>query len=169
MKLTKPELKHETIVNKFRLEMLQESSYICGGSSLEKYGYKNWLKKLDELSNSETCPEGFVPALLMIYVDDNETKVYGIINLRMSLNSYLLNYGGHIGYSIVPSERRKGYAKRMLKEALTYYRQADFEKVLITCDNTNIASMKTIESVGGELENIVDKENGKTRRYWVKL
>lgn len=169
MKLIKPEIKHELIVKNFKNELLKENDYICGGSSLEKYQYLEWLQNIEQLSNEKTCPKGFVPAIVLIYVNDDETKVVGIINLRLYLNDYLLNFGGHIGYSIVPSERRKGYANKMLTEALHFYRKNGYEKVLITCDNRNIASQKTIESVGGVLENMIDKENGKTRRYWVNL
>lgn len=169
MKLLKPEKKHKLIVNSFKNELLNETDTICGGSGLEKYNYDEWLNVLKSYSKEETCPEGFVPATVLIYVNDDESKVYGIINMRLKLNDYLMNFGGHIGYSIVQSERRKGYAKSMLKEALVYYRENNYEKVLITCDINNIGSMKTIMSCGGVLENIVDKENGRTRRYWIKL
>lgn len=93
-----------------------------------------------------------------------------MINLRLELNDLLMKFGGHIGYSIVPDERRKGYAKAMLKEGLKFYKNHDYEKVLITCDINNIASAKTIEACGGKLENIIkEDELHSTKRYWIKL
>ena len=81
-----------------------------------------------------------------------------------------MKFGGHIGYSIAPDERRKGYAKLMLKEGLKFYKNRGYEKVLITCDVNNIASAKTIEACGGELENIIkEDELHSTKRYWIKL
>ena len=80
---------------------------------------------------------------------------------------YLLNYGGHIGYSVRKSERNKGYAKSMLKYACSFLFSLALDKVLVTCDHENIASKKSIESCGGVLENIVKEDNSYTLRYWI--
>ena len=80
---------------------------------------------------------------------------------------YLLNYGGHIGYSVRKSERNKGYAKSMLKYASSFLFSLGLDKILVTCDHENIASKKTIESCGGVLENIVKEDNSYTLRYWI--
>ena len=72
---------------------------------------------------------------------------------------YLLNYGGHIGYSVRKSERNKGYANSMLKYACSFLFSLALDKVLVTCDHENIASKKSIESCGGVLENIVKEDN----------
>ena len=55
-------------------------------------------------------PEHLVPSTLLFSVNDEGTKILGAVDIRHGLNEHLLNYGGHIGYGIVPSERRKGYA-----------------------------------------------------------
>ena len=82
----------------------------------------------------------------------------------------MLSTGGHIGYGIRPTERRKGYAKAMLKMALEKCIQVDIKKVLITCDKTNIASAETILANGGMLENEVVEDNGNVvQRYWITM
>ena len=69
--------------------------------------------------------------------------------------SYLDTYGGHIGYSVAPGERRKGYASQMLKEALIKCRELGIDKVLITCTDNNEGSRKTILANGGIYESTV--------------
>jgi predicted acetyltransferase len=90
-----------------------------------------------------------------------------MIDIRHYLNDYLLRIGGNIGYSVRASERRKGYAKEMLRLALLKCRKLDLEKVLITCFKHNIASAKTIIANGGILENEITDEDGITQRYWI--
>ena len=87
--------------------------------------------------------------------------------IRHELIDFLRLFGGHIGYGIGPSERRHGYAKIQLALALPIARSIGIKKVLITCNDTNTGSAKTIESAGGVLENKVLEEGILTRRYWV--
>ena len=91
--------------------------------------------------------------------------VIGFLQLRHTLNDYLREAGGHIGYSIRPSCRRRGHATRALGLALDRARVLELDRVLVTCDDDNLASIKTIESCGGVLE---DVRSGK-RRYWIAL
>lgn len=169
MKLIQPERKHEKIVMDFKQKIKDANEQFCGVSGLERMDYGEWLQYLSNVLKKETCPEGIVPAYEMIYVDDDETKVYGMINMRLELNDMLLKFGGHIGYSVSPDERRKGYAKAMLSGALEFYRDEGYDKVLITCNKNNIASQKTIESAGGILENIVEDGGIFTKRFWIYL
>lgn len=169
MKLIQPERKHEKIVMDFKQKIEDANEQFCGVSGLERMDYDEWLQYLSNVSKKETCSEGIVPAYEMIYVDDDETKVYGMINMRFELNDMLLKFGGHIGYSVSPDERRKGYAKAMLSGALEFYRDEGYDKVLITCNKNNIASQKTIESAGGVLENIVEDGDIFMKRYWIYL
>ena len=92
-----------------------------------------------------------------------------MIDIRHSLNEHLFNFGGHIGYSVRKSERRKGYATRMLALALEECRRLGILRVLVTCDSENIASERTILINGGVLENTVPEDGRFTRRYWITL
>ena len=91
-------------------------------------------------------------------------------NIRHYLNDYLLNYGGHIGDGIRPSERGKGYATEMIRLSLSECKKLGLDKVLMVCNKSNIASAKTIIKNGGILENEFTTEDGKTyQRYWIYL
>lgn len=170
MKLVKANKDHKDIVLRFKDEINEAGERFCGVSGLERLDFDEWLERNEQIENKSTCPEGIVPAVQCIYIDDDESKVFGMINLRLELNDFLLKFGGHIGYSVVPSERLKGHAKAMLKEGLKFYKSRDYEKVLITCDVNNIASAKTIEACGGKLENIIkEDELHSTKRYWIKI
>jgi predicted acetyltransferase len=130
--------------------------------------YEEYLRVTRDVSNGVNL-NGLVPADTYFLVAGEDTRILGAINIRYVLNDYLLNYGGHIGYGIRPSERKKGYATKMLELALALCRQKGMEKVLLTCDKGNIGSAKTMSKNGAVLENEVE-ENGKTvQRYWITL
>ena len=98
-------------------------------------------------------------------------EVVGRVHIRHTLNNFLFNYGGHIGYYIKPSKRKMGYGKKILELALVKAKKMGISRVLLTCDDNNIGSQKVIESCGGILENIVQENKDKLlkRRYWIKL
>ena len=114
-------------------------------------------------------PDGWVPCSTHWLVCRN--RIVGTCSLRHELNDFLRNYGGHIGYSIRPSERGKGYGTQMLALALQKARSFEVKRALITCDDNNIASARVIEKNGGKLADTVKTEYSKflTRRYWIDL
>ena len=170
MKLIKANKNHKNIVLEFKEKIIEAGERFCGVSGLERLDFDEWLERNKSIESKSTCPDGIVPAMQYIYTDDDESKVIGMIDLRLELNDFLMKFGGHIGYSIAPGERRKGNAKAMLKEGLKFYKNHGYEKVLITCDLNNIASARTIEACGGVLENILkEDEFHSTKRYWIKL
>jgi predicted acetyltransferase len=128
------------------------------------------FQELQDVWNSDEraimFQKGLVPSSLFFYTDD-EGMIVGAIHLRHELNDRLLQNGGHIGYGIRPSARRKGYASQMLSELLAKIWQEGYEKVLITCDDSNLASAKTIERQGGILTDKPIFEGILTRRYWI--
>ncbi|MFJ9391724.1 GNAT family N-acetyltransferase [Nocardioides sp. NPDC101246] len=100
------------------------------------------------------------------------SEVVGFIQLRHTLNDFLENVGGHIGYSVRSSARRRGHAARALGLVLDEARGHGLDRVMLTCDDDNEASARTIESQGGELQDVIDAAAygyGPTRRYWIKL
>lgn len=130
--------------------------------------YQEFLTHLALSEFKENLPEQFVPATLYFLTDDNG-RLLGSLNFRHYLNDNLLICGGHIGYGIRPSERNKGYATAQLKLALPIAKSRGLDKVLVTCDDDNEASARTILSCGGVFED-KREDNGKLiRRYWITL
>ena len=93
----------------------------------------------------------------------------GAVNIRHYLNEALLKNGGHIGDGVIPSERRKGIATKMIGLALQECRRLGIEKVLMVCSKDNIGSAKSIINNGGVLENEIEIDGNTEQRYWIKL
>lgn len=102
------------------------------------------------------------------WIADGQTYL-GAISLRHALNDLLLNAGGHIGYGVRPSARRRGVATWALGAVLPSARDLGLDRVLVTCADDNVPSARTIERNGGVLEDVRMTELGLTRRYWIAL
>ncbi|YAL82662.1 GNAT family N-acetyltransferase [Dermacoccaceae bacterium W4C1] len=127
-------------------------------------GFEEWLQV--QRRNRTDPPQGFVPATMFWIVDDQHPdEVLGALQLRHELNESLLQEGGHIGYGVRPSARRRGVATGALWASLPLARAVGIEAALVTCDDDNLGSLRTIEKCGGILE---DVRAGK-RRYWIDL
>lgn len=125
-----------------------------GGAGLSEYESIDAWKQ--DIQSNATLPEnstGKVRSTTFFLMEAD--ILIGMVDIRHFLNDYLLKYGGNIGYSVRKEYRNKGYAKTMLKLALQKCETYGIDKVLITCDNDNIASSKVIEACGGILENII--------------
>jgi len=106
------------------------------------------LKKLDEYEKGINLPNGFVPDTLL-FAFNNTGEIVGRVSIRHELNDYLRKYAGNLGYGVIPRFRRMGYATIILRGALDFCKtELKLESVLITCDENNVGSIKTIESSG---------------------
>ncbi len=127
--------------------------------------FDNYLNNL-EIKNSN---EKLVPDSVFFLYNINEKKMIGAVNIRHELNDYLLQYGGHIGDGIRPSERGKGYGNKIIELALEECKKLKIDRVLMTCNKDNIPSKKTIIHNGGVYENEVIKKDEIIERYWIDL
>lgn len=172
MKLIKPSMKYADQIKEYRNEFLDAGDSMDGCGSLRQMENPlDFIKKCCDYENKETLPEGKVVATQFMLLREEDNRIVGMIQIRHYLNDYLSKFGGHIGYSVRPSERRKGYAKMMLKSILPFCRQIKMDKVLITCIDDNIGSEKTILSCGGVYEATVYEPDEKVnlKRYWIEL
>jgi predicted acetyltransferase len=166
MRLVKPSLEwkeqHENYTEEWGLERMVPSSMDLSGFRT----YEEYLKALDERVQGKGQ---WVPSSHYFLVN-NINQIVGMIDIRHELNEYLRTIGGHIGYSIRPSERKKGYASYLLKEALIICKELNIKQVLITCNEDNIGSAKVILNNGGIEEDLFITEEGlMKRRFWKSL
>ena len=126
----------------------------------ETFGqYVQWL--LDQSTEDANRPAHFVPSTTRWLVDGDE--YLGRLGIRHRLTPDLFERGGHIGYDVRASARRRGYATQMLRDALPIAYALGIDPALVTCDTTNIASRKVIEHNGGVFED----QRGDKLRFWV--
>lgn len=119
---------------------------------------------------AENCPADKVPSDTYIAVRQNDRRIVGVIDLRHHIDHPILGlWGGHIGYIVRPDERGKGYAKEMLRLDLANARALGLEKVMVTCDDGNLASERTIIACGGVYEKSVFVIDHMVKRFWIEL
>lgn len=143
--------------------------HIHGIGCIEAGDFENSVKRAKEQVYGTGLPEGWVPASTYWGVCDE--SIVGLCHLRHKLNDFLENYGGHIGYSVRPSHRNKGYGTQMLRLALEKAKNLGIENILVTCDEDNLASARVIEKNGGKLADVVKTEYAEfpVRRYRITL
>lgn len=138
-------------------------------SRRHRENYLQLLNHWDIMETDKVREDSLVPSTLYFLVDE-DNKIYGAIDLRHELNEYLLKVGGHIGYGIRPSERRKGYATRILSLGIEKAKKIGLTKVLVTCNKENLGSAGAIKNNHGRLENEFKEENGNiVQRYWIHI
>ena len=168
IKLVVPSMAYEEQIKSYREEFLKHGDSMDGTSFLHEYeNIQDWLAFIEKNSQEETVTEGLVVATEFLAVRLSDNQLVGMIDIRHTLNDFLLKIGGHIGYSVRRSEWNKGYAKEMLKEALVFCQTIGLESVLVTCDTVNIGSAKVIQANGGQLENETLYEGVPIQRYWI--
>jgi predicted acetyltransferase len=169
IKLILPTPEYKEKVMEYKKEFIENRDSMDGTAGLRNAEtFEEWYRDLLSNMKEETVQDGLVPATTFLAIT-NDDKLIGMIDIRHRLNDFLLNFGGHIGYSVRRSERQKGYATEMLSLALRECKRLNIDRVLITCDKDNIASAKTIIKNGGVLENEVQEGDRITQRYWINL
>ena len=127
-----------------------------------------YVTVLEQRARGENLPADHVPSTFLFAFDG--PRIVGRVSIRHELNDFLLRFGGHIGYVVVPEFRRRGYATRILRQSIEIaHRSLGIPRILVTCDDDNTGSIRTIEKNGGLLENVVAGPDliKPKRRYWI--
>jgi predicted acetyltransferase len=133
--------------------------------------FRRYLDVLADQEHGVNMPTAnHVPSTFLFAFVGN--RIVGRASIRHALNEFLHRVGGHIGYVVVPEFRRRGYATEILRQSLQIARdKCGLNRILVTCDDDNIGSIRTIEKNGGVLENVVEAADldKPLRRYWIEL
>ncbi|MHB1454598.1 MAG: GNAT family N-acetyltransferase [Saccharofermentanales bacterium] len=156
------------------LEMMEEWTQFGGRlnpEALMSHGatYQDWLERTESNRYAENCPKDWVPQTVYFAVDESNHLV-GAAAIRDHLSEQLMINGGHVGYGVRPSQRRKGYAKEMLALAVRILKDRGIQDILVTCASDNAGSERTILANGGVLDNEGPNRDGEmTKRFWIHL
>jgi len=171
LELVFPTSEYKTQVEEYLQEFLDNGEYeIAGDGGLDRIkDFDEWLKKVKDDLSEENIEDNRIPAAVYLTVRKSDNKIVGNLQIRHKLNEKLLSYGGHIGDSVRPSERRKGYATEQIRLALKKCKELGIDNVLMDCNKTNIGSAKSIQNNGGILEKEVYVGNELVQKYWISL
>lgn len=168
--LIRPTNEYADQIMEYRQEFLVAGDSMDGTGSLRRIETpEEYIKICNDYEDPKKVPSYLVSATQFFFIRISDNRLVGMIQVRHRFNDYLEKYAGHIGYSVRPSERRKGCAREMLRMALPYCREIGLHKVLITCNDGNIGSERTILANGGVYESTVyePNENQNLKRFWI--
>jgi predicted acetyltransferase len=172
--LIKPGEADTEAIHAFRQEFIDREETVPGTyGEFMRLDIPQWIAFCKLCEQAETLPTfanrpRFVVHEQFLLVRKSTGKVLGVIMLRHQLDEPLARFGGHIGFSICPSERGKGYAKAMLALCLKKCPARGLDRVLITCNESNEASRRTILACGGMPDGVaIEWDGGRVERYWV--
>lgn len=172
MKLIEPTIEFDKQIRAYRKEFLDCCDQLEGTTRLKYYDDpQDWIAFLNKHKDPATLPKGRVQLTQYMVVREEDQKIVGMVDIRHFLNEYLEKYGGHIGFSVAPSERHKGYATQILEMALQKCQTLGINKVLLVCNKGNEGSKRIILKNGGTFESVVyDSDEGVyVERYWIDL
>jgi predicted acetyltransferase len=131
--------------------------------------FSDYVQMLERWALGLNLPDKFVPNTFLVGVIGN--RIVSRISIRHELNDFLASVGGHVGYGVVPSERKKGYGTKMLNLVFPVAANLGISRLLITCDDDNLGSIKIIENNGGIFESLIRDTNSMKmkKRYWIEL
>ena len=169
--LVEPSLEYREDAINYILESLEADGHCNGVGGLHRYldNYEGWLEYLEYCRNYVADNER-VPSLEYLFVWEEDNRIVGMINIRLSLNESLERLGGHIGYSIRPSERRQGYNRINLYLALLICREHGIDRVVLDCNRDNLGSSRSMMALGGRLiREWADEREGECQRYEINV
>lgn len=168
-----PTKEFEDRAAEYKREFFDCGEPVINGSALwdKTDAYDAWLKQIINNSDEKTVQPDWVVSSTFFGVREKDGKIVGMIDVRHHTDHpFLREYGGHIGYSIRPTERNKGYATEMLTLALDYCRGLGLKKVMLGCYKDNTASIRTIEKCGGVCEKEINYTDGKPMLvFWIEI
>ena len=172
----RPFIERKADIIEYLNEFEAAGSEINGSGSLDRilsgWTFEQALERCLSMENKEYAKEaGRCPGKTFLLIRENDRRIVGTVNVRWDLNEEMLRFGGHIGYGIRPSERRKGHNKINLYLALKEAKKIGLDRVMIDCSVSNIASDRTIQALGGILERCEkDPADGEmTNVYWINI
>ena len=173
--LTEANAEYAEELEQFKNEVLRcddgNADQFAGCTGLRKSRTaKEWIALCDLRKRPEACEKAgtTVPSTTYFAVRESDGRLVGVIDLRHHIDHPVLGtWGGHCGYSVRPSERGEGYAKEMLRLNIRNAEERGIRKLLLTCDETNIASEKVILANGGVFESTVEVDGHTIKRYWI--
>lgn len=167
--LIRPTLEWKEKALEYRAEHFNHREMIINGSELldKTESYEEWLKSVTDNVSQDTVNPEWVVTDTFFAIDENE-RIVGIIDLRHTLNDFLKDFGNS-GYSVRPSERRKGYATEMLRQVLQVAKQAGLQEVHLSVERNNEPSVKTIVRNGGTYERSFEFEGEEADIYRIVL
>lgn len=154
----------------YRKEHFDNNELIISGSELfdKINSYEEWLEKITKNSNIKTVDSNWVLTDTFFAVREEDNKIIGIIDLRHTLNTFLKDLG-NCGYSVRPSERKKGYATEMLRLLIQHARECNLKELHLSVERNNIPSVKTIIKNGGKLERSFKYKDEIADSYLIEL